>query len=278
MKWSTFLEARGNAVPNANSAVAFDPAISLRHRGARFFQSLPNEWFAVRAEYPRMELTYEARSSIVSVAPTNQTTAGRTPTLGEFLYADPTIADVSEKEWLALVRAISAGDQAALRTLSDKTFPVVFTYLMRLTGNRHLTDTLILDVFQMVWCEAPVFDTSEGPVLGWIMRQARSLALTHAGSGRSARGDSGHDAMDMSADPVPSGDDDFSSRASAPLQRALEALTVEERQAIEATLLNGLSYSEFATQCGQPIGTIKGRIRSGWATLQYALRARGEDT
>lgn len=118
-----------------------------------------------------------------------------------------------------------------------KTFPVVFTYFMRLTGNRHLT--LFLDVFQMVWCEAGV---------------------RHDG-GTSAR-------VDHAASPEP--------RAHPCRQWQVSPLTMEERQAIEATLLNGLS-SEFATQCGQPIGTIKSWIRSGWATLQYALHARGEE-
>jgi DNA-directed RNA polymerase specialized sigma24 family protein len=56
---------------------------------------------------------------------------------------------------------------------------VVFTYLIRLTGDRELTDELLLDVYQDVWCEAPLFSGTDGPVLGWIMRQARAAALNH---------------------------------------------------------------------------------------------------
>jgi hypothetical protein len=96
-----------------------------------------------------------ARGTIagVSVAPTNQVTTDKTLTLGELLYADPTITLVSEKQWLALIRAIAVGDEAALRLLYEKAVPVVFTYLIRLTGDRHLTDTVILEVFQTVWWE-----------------------------------------------------------------------------------------------------------------------------
>jgi RNA polymerase sigma-70 factor, ECF subfamily len=66
--------------------------------------------------------------------------------------------------------------------------------------------------------------------------------------------------------------------SAADLQRALEALTTDERQAIEATFLNGMSYTEFAALNARPIGTIKSRIRSGLAKLQLALHARGEET
>lgn len=206
----------------------------------------------------------------MSAAPTDQDTEVRTLTLGELLYADPTITRVSEKEWLAAVRAIAAGNEAALRLLYEKAFPIVFAYLIRLTGDRQVTDELILDVFEIVWCEAPLFDLKDGPVLGWIMREARDLALKRIGVGTSSPDAAGHVAREV---PTESATGD-----AAQLQRALEALTRDERQAIEATLLHGLSYAEFATRSGLPIGTIKSRIRSGLAKLQDALKGRGENT
>ncbi len=109
----------------------------------------------------------------MNAASSNQNTL----TLGELLYADPSLARVSEKDWLALVHAMAAGDEAALRMLYEKTYSVVFTYLIRLTGDRELTDELILDVYQNLWCEAPLFNGADGPVLGWVMRQARAAAL-----------------------------------------------------------------------------------------------------
>jgi RNA polymerase sigma-70 factor (ECF subfamily) len=214
----------------------------------------------------------------VSNASTDQIRGEGTLKLGELLYADPAVALVSEKQWLALVRAIAAGDELALRLLYEKAFPVVSTYLMRLTGNRQLADTLILDVFERVWCEAPLFEAVDGPVLGWIMRQARSLGLKYAGSGRSADQDSGDVGLEVSADPVPMTDADRPSPTGLALQRAIEALTMDEYRAIEATVLNGWSYAEFAERCGQPVGTIKSQIRSGLAKLQHALQARSEET
>ncbi|HEY0680896.1 MAG TPA: sigma factor-like helix-turn-helix DNA-binding protein [Steroidobacter sp.] len=181
-------------------------------------------------------------------------------TLGELLYANPAIARVSEKEWLALTRAIAAGDEAALRSLYEKTHSLVFTYVLRLTGDRALTEELVLDVFQTIWCEAPVFDGADGPVLGWIMRRARSHALNHPRAGK------------------PPGRDSEQIVESLRLQHALDALSLPERKVIEATLLNGSSYAELAAQNGEPVGTIRSRIRSGLARLQQAFQDRGENS
>lgn len=177
-------------------------------------------------------------------------------TLGELLYANPSVTRIGEKEWLALVQAIGAGDEAALRSLYEKTHPLVFTYLVRLTGDRELTQALVLDIYQMIWCEAPVFTAEEGPVLGWIMRQARAHALHHPRAGKPP-GDAERIAEDLR------------------LKEALETLTMHEREAIEATILNGSSYSEFAAQRGESIGTIKSRLRAGLAKLQLAFQKQG---
>jgi RNA polymerase sigma-70 factor (ECF subfamily) len=189
----------------------------------------------------------------VNAASSNQNTGTSSLTLGELLYADPSITHVSEKEWIALVRAIAAGDQAALRVLYEKTYAVVYTYLIRSTGSRELTDELILDVYQDIWCEAPVFNSAEGSVLGWVMRHARAAASSRT--------------------PV------VDSRTSDDrrLQLALATLSVDEREAIEAIFLKGLSYSEMAAQWQEPLGTIRSRIRSGLAKLHQALTAGGDE-
>ncbi len=213
----------------------------------------------------------------MSAAQTYQVAGESTLTLGELLYAHPTIALVSEKQWLAEVHAIAAGDKAALRMLYERALPIVFTYLMRLTRDRYLTDSVILEVFETVWCEAPVFDKADGPVLGWIMRQGRSLALTRAGGGKSSSSDSEPIPVGTSADPIATGDSGDQFSAGSLLQSAIEALTMDERQAMEGTFLHGLSYAELAAQNGESIGIIKTRIRSGLAKLQDALHARGEE-
>jgi RNA polymerase sigma-70 factor (ECF subfamily) len=186
-----------------------------------------------------------------------------TLTLGELLYADPAIACVSEKEWFALVREIAAGNEAALRVLLNKSYPVMFTFLMRLTGDRRTTEEVILEVFQNVWCEAPVFDSAEEPVLGWIMRQARARALARP--------------VQSSAESTGAAANESLLDVSDVVAAALTRLSESERAVMEAALLNGLSYEQVARHSGQSVGSVKKQSRSGLSKLQQALQAGGNE-
>jgi RNA polymerase sigma-70 factor (ECF subfamily) len=55
------------------------------------------------------------------------------------------------------------------------------------------------------------------------------------------------------------------------LRSALALLTPEERQAIETTYFGEFTYAEAALRLGQPLGTMKTRIRSALSKLRHAL-------
>ncbi|MDY6948348.1 MAG: hypothetical protein SXG53_21800, partial [Pseudomonadota bacterium] len=175
----------------------------------------------------------------MSAASVKQNTVAIPFTLSDLLHADPAIAGVTEKDWLALVRAIAGGDADALRALFEKTEPLVVTYLMRMTGDRDVAETLMLEVFEGIWCEAPVFDSASTPVLGWIMRQARSCV--------SARAD-GAQSLEQSFSPavasLQGGRAEASGRVApedSSLQLALDDLSAAEREILEAALIDGLA-------------------------------------
>lgn len=102
-------------------------------------------------------------------------------TLGALLYADPTKARISERDWVALIQSIAAADAAALRELYARAHPVVFTLLVRLTHNLQVAERLLVDVFQEIWSDAHKYQASQGPVLGWVMNHTRSKAIEYWG-------------------------------------------------------------------------------------------------
>ena len=60
------------------------------------------------------------------------------------------------------------------------------------------------------------------------------------------------------------------------LASALEALTIDERRAIETAYFEERTYAEVAERLGAPLGTIKTRIRSGLAKLRTLLAHRDD--
>jgi RNA polymerase sigma-70 factor (ECF subfamily) len=191
-------------------------------------------------------------------------------TLGEVLYAGKPKAFVSEDDWAALVRRIVGGDQQALHALYERAHRVVFTLIVRITGNRETAEELTLDVFHDVWRGAARYDAANGTVLGWIMNQARSRAIDRMRfENRKKRVDA------HGGDPAPEGSESHDAlelkQQSRALRTALAVLTPNERQAIEAAYFSELTYAEVAARLNQPLGTVKTRIRSALHKLRQAL-------
>jgi RNA polymerase sigma-70 factor (ECF subfamily) len=201
--------------------------------------------------------------------------AGKTApsTLGDVLYARSK-APVLEQEWVALVRAIGMGDQVALQTLFQMAHRIVFTLVIRITSNRETAEELTLDVFHDIWRRAAQYDAENGTVLGWIMNQARSRALDRLrfDNRKKRTNDGGHLPDEPAADPH----DVLEMRQqSASLYAALVILTPDERQAIETTFFAERTYVEAADHLGQPLGTLKTRIRSALHKLRDKLAQEG---
>jgi DNA-directed RNA polymerase specialized sigma24 family protein len=72
---------------------------------------------------------------------------------------------------------MAEGDQLALYALYVRTYRPVFTWILRITGNRVAADDATLDVFHDVWRGAGAYDAAGGPVLAWVLNQARARAL-----------------------------------------------------------------------------------------------------
>jgi RNA polymerase sigma-70 factor (ECF subfamily) len=193
-------------------------------------------------------------------------------TLGDVLYSKPGKPFISEQEWVALVRAVAAGDEAALHALYERAHRPVYTLIMRLTANRETAEELTVDVFHDVWRRASSYDPADGSVLGWIMNQARSRAIDRLRFDHRKKR-VGPDAM-HSPYPAEAADPHdvaaFKQQCEA-VRAALTSLTCDERQAIETAFFSELTYAETAKQLDAPLGTIKTRIRSGLQKMRKVL-------
>ena len=193
-------------------------------------------------------------------------------TLGDVLYSDTTPPLVSEQEWVALVRAVAAGDEVALHALYERASRAVYTFIVRITSNRETAEELTLDVFHDVWRRASRYDPANGTVLGWIMNQARSRAIDQVRFEHRKKRLPSSDQAVLSSDEAAGPHDLLAFKQQSEILRtALTSLTADERQAIDAAFFSEMTYSEVAVHLNTPIGTIKTRIRSGLLKLRHVL-------
>jgi RNA polymerase sigma-70 factor, ECF subfamily len=198
-------------------------------------------------------------------------------TLGDVLYGTNEKSLVSEQEWAALVRAVAAGDEVALHALYERAHRPVYTFMVRMTGNRETAEELTVDVFHDVWRRAAHYAPANGTVLGWIMNQARSRAIDRLRFDQRKKRVA--PSADEPAQPTEAADPHdllAFKQQSEMLRDALGSLTHDERQAIEAAFFSELTYAEVATRLDVPLGTIKTRIRCGLQKLRKVLA--GETT
>jgi RNA polymerase sigma-70 factor (ECF subfamily) len=193
-------------------------------------------------------------------------------TLGGILYTDKGKVRKTENEWVRLVRSIAAGDQIALHSLYEQTHRIVFTLIFRITKDRETAEELTIDVFHDVWRKASGYEPSGGPVVGWIMNQARSRAIDRVRFEQRKKRVNGYRDEPVTTSPAKDPQQACQLVEETQLLRdALHLLTPDERRVIETAFFSELTYQETAEKLNQPLGTVKTRIRAAFCKLRQAF-------
>jgi RNA polymerase sigma-70 factor, ECF subfamily len=188
---------------------------------------------------------------------------------------------------LALVRRMHAGDQRALSEFYERWFPIVNCLVSRMLKSASDVEDVVEETFWQVWRQSDRFTEGRGSVQTWLLTIARSRSLDRLRSLKRLREESIDDVQTEAE--VGSQDTTFASSATDPLLAAehqerkalvLEALAElprEQREALELGYFAGLSQSEIAERLGQPLGTVKTRMRLAMMKLKDRLYLLRED-
>jgi len=174
-----------------------------------------------------------------------------------------------DEDDVALVRAVAAGDRAALARLYDRYASILLALALRIIRDRREAEDLLHDVFLEVWRSAKDYDTTRGRVRTWLIIRMRSRALDVTKSARVSRRSGDPEVLERMV-----ADGDVSSAPDRNRVRAaLAELTAEQRQVLELAYFDGQSCSEIAERIGIPIGTVKSRLAAGLGKLRQTLGA-----
>lgn len=179
-----------------------------------------------------------------------------------------------------LVERVAAGDEAALGLLYDRFAPTLFSVAFRVCGERADAEEIVLDSFAQAWREGSRFRQERGSVIAWLTMICRSRALDLVRARRrrqrmvdqaGAESSEGTEAPAMGQASSTSREIEQSERCRM-VALALEGLPDPQRRALELAYFEGLSQSEIAERLGEPLGTVKTRVRTAMQKLRDALR------
>jgi RNA polymerase sigma-70 factor (ECF subfamily) len=169
-----------------------------------------------------------------------------------------------------LMVRVDGGEEGALAALYDATSHRVYGLAFRVLRVSEDAEEVTLDVYTQVWRGRTPYDPDRGSVLKFLLMLARTRAVDLLRS--RARRSQVEERVEEMTDLPASADDAFGDAfAERRLKLALATLPDSQRVAIEAAYFQGLSHSEVATALGQPLGTIKTRIRDGLLALRRAM-------
>jgi RNA polymerase sigma-70 factor (ECF subfamily) len=189
----------------------------------------------------------------------------------------PTAQQIADREMIA---RIGRGDQSAFSALYDRLSGPLYSLALKILGDTSDAQDALQEVFVQIWSRAGTYDPEKSSVFSWAVLLTRSRAIDRLRA-RDRRlrvvvasaTDQGKVAEATNASMVESAADtaERSDEASR-VRYGLNNLPSEQRQAIDLAFFGHLTHHEIAAQLGQPLGTVKARIRRGLLRLREQLR------
>jgi RNA polymerase sigma-70 factor, ECF subfamily len=170
---------------------------------------------------------------------------------------------------MLLLERIRSKEQAAMADLFDRYGSMIFSVAMRVLRDAGNAEDVMQEVFIQLWENPRMFQAGRGSLGAWLLVVARNRAVDLL---RRRRPTDSVDEVVLAAGT----DVALEAERNATMEkvrRALDDLPQEQRQSVEMAFFEGLTHSEIAARTGDPLGTVKTRIRSALTGIRKAFQA-----
>lgn len=179
-------------------------------------------------------------------------------------YARATAADDER-----LLERVRARDEQAMAELFDRYGGMVYSVALRVLKDPGHAEDVMQDIFFQVWVNPRVFVSSRGSLGAWLLVVARNRAID------ALRKRKPSDPVD---DVVLPAKTNLASEAECntiieKVRVVMSGLPVDQQKSLQLAFFEGLSHSEIAARTGDPLGTVKTRIRTALMSVRKAIQA-----
>ena len=193
--------------------------------------------------------------------------------------ASPELAQLSDVD---LIGRAAEGDARALEVLYDRYARVVYSFALRIVGDQQVAEELLQEVFFRAWQQGGTFRANRGTFITWLLSITHNMAIDEVRKRRRRPQKSENDDPEAALAGVADTGQDVEEEVwlgtlRETIEAALATLPPAQREAIELAYFRGLTQREIAAQLGEPLGTIKTRMRLGMQKLRDQLEGNEVD-
>lgn len=167
----------------------------------------------------------------------------------------------------SLMDLVRAGEQQAMTEIFDRYAGLVYSVALRVLNDNGHAEDVMQEIFFQLWRNPESFSFSRGKLATWLLVVARNRAIDHLRQRRPA--ENVEEVTVASATNLQG-----EAERNILMQRVrgiVGELPQEQQQSLQMAFFEGLSHSEIAERTGQPLGTVKTRIRSALMSLRKRL-------
>jgi RNA polymerase sigma-70 factor (ECF subfamily) len=167
-----------------------------------------------------------------------------------------------------LLARVQSGDEQAMASLYDRYSRVVYSVALRVLREPAASEDVLQEVFMQIWRNPSSFTAARGSLGGWLSIVARNRSIDTLRRKRPTV-----DVEDIAlASSFNLADDAERNLLAERARSVIVQLPREQRKTLEMAFFDGLTHSEIAEITGDPLGTVKTRIRSALLTLRKAFQ------
>ena len=188
------------------------------------------------------------------------------------------IRNLADEEVMQLV---GEGDPRAFELLYDRHGGAAFSLAYRMVGKRAAAEDIVQEAFLSIWRSRMRYDAGRGSVRTWVLGivHNRGIDALRRGAVHDRRRERIEGIEERHEAPERTDVEAARREEARSVRSALDTLPEDQRRAIELAYFGGFSHSQIAELLGEPIGTVKGRMRLGLDKLRRQLAdgfAQGE--
>ena len=174
---------------------------------------------------------------------------------------------MEHEQHLALLGASAQGDKQAFSKLYQATSKQLYAVCLKMLSRKELAEEALQEAYVRIWHNASEYRMGKGTVLTWMVSIVRYRALDIFRYHKIRKEDEliENESFDLDTS------EKISDSEQLLLDKCLQQLDLQQRQAIYLAYFNGCSHQEVVKHLNNPLGTIKSWIRRGLMSLQSCL-------